>query len=106
MNSNSKKKVGSLLAVLLAAALGMAGCDVDFIPDNDPLILHTAGPTGFSDPISEADNTPPIEDSAAPLSPLDPDFDPEDLQMCIDAIEDRWTNVDVVSCMGQELIAG
>ena len=106
MNSISKKRVRFLLASLLAAALGLTGCDVNFIPDIDPLILSTAGPAAISELNSEADDTPPIEGSAAPLSPLDPDFDPEDLQMCIDAIEDRWTNVDVVSCMGQELTAG
>ncbi|MCI0893123.1 MAG: hypothetical protein J4N65_11290 [Chloroflexi bacterium] len=93
-----------LVSILLLSSMGIAGCEVKFIPDIDPLLLPTAPSSGFAELDVVETDSQTLELEAAPISPSDPDFDPDDPQMWIDAIESRWPNVDVISCMGQELI--
>lgn len=74
-----------------------------FVPQLTPLAIPTLSAQPFIQPLTD-DELPFAEETQAPLFPGQPGFNTDDAEGWIVAIESRWTNINVITCSGLELV--
>ena len=87
---------------LLPLALLLSACETSFKPDIQPLVIPTLPPQPFGAEVSQEDLQPPAQQPVAGQSGQEEPFDPEDPDDWIRRIEAQWTNINVISCQGDD----